>query len=187
LINAPNKVLIWQSQLTANDFPPVCAMTGATAETWRKFTFSKTPAWSYLGGLLVAAALAQRVSGYLPLTRASAKRQRLASLTFRALFPVGLSLWLVGAIVEVSVSNTAVAGPVFGFLLLLGFAFFAAAVVAGLFGKRALGPKGKILTRQPGHYESLIELRDLHPLFVNAVQQHQQARAAQFAPPSPCP
>ena len=43
----PDRVQIWASQLAANDFPPVCAMTGRPAETWRKFRFATPPDWAY--------------------------------------------------------------------------------------------------------------------------------------------
>ena len=80
---------MWSSQLAANDFPPVCAMTGAPAETWRKFRFSTFPSWAvallpliclgllplFLGLYLVS----RRASGRLPLTRASSRRVALAS------------------------------------------------------------------------------------------------------------
>src|SRR5256885_14051120 len=47
LVNQPDRVLIWSSQLRANDFPPVCALTGAPAETWHKFRFVTVPGWAY--------------------------------------------------------------------------------------------------------------------------------------------
>jgi hypothetical protein len=47
LIAHPDRVQIWASQLGANDFPPVCAMTGRPAELWRKFNFSTPPRWAY--------------------------------------------------------------------------------------------------------------------------------------------
>ena len=60
MIYPSNRVQIWASQLAANDFPPVCAMTGAPAEAWRKFTFSKTPPWAFwAGGIILARALSE--------------------------------------------------------------------------------------------------------------------------------
>ena len=47
MINRPDRIQIWASQLAANDFPPVCAMTGRPAETWRKFRFATPPDWAY--------------------------------------------------------------------------------------------------------------------------------------------
>ncbi len=168
----PNRLLIWQSQFAANDFPPVCAMTGAPAETWRKFTVSKTPPWAFwVGGIILASALSERTTGHLPLTRASMKKLRTVTWTFGALIPLALFFWVLG-IVLASVSTSAINSAIFELLFLLG----------GLFlGRPAVGPQAKILERQPGHYESLIELRNLHPSFVAAVQQMQQARA-QSAP-----
>jgi hypothetical protein len=51
---------VWSSQLAANDFPPICVMTGAPAETWRKFRFSRG------------------ATGHLPLTRASSRKVAVA-------------------------------------------------------------------------------------------------------------
>ena len=83
---APDRVQVWSSQLWRNDFPPICAMTGRPAQTWRRFKFATPPAWSYallilvcLGGMgiiafaAVMALTAQRASGYLPLTRDSSR------------------------------------------------------------------------------------------------------------------
>ncbi|TMG25324.1 MAG: hypothetical protein E6H95_12090 [Chloroflexi bacterium] len=66
MISPPDRVTIWQSQLTANDFPPVCAMSGQPAETWHKFRFATAPPWAFLLGAIVVAALSRRASGYLP-------------------------------------------------------------------------------------------------------------------------
>jgi hypothetical protein len=95
--SGPDRVLVWSSQLAANDFPPVCAMTGAPAETWRKFRFSTTPVWAVAllplvcFGLLPLFiglyAVSRRASGRLPLTRAGSRRVALASL-----IPAGLIL-----------------------------------------------------------------------------------------------
>ncbi len=86
MIYPSNSLQIWASQLAANDFPPVCAMTGAPVETWRKFRFSTPPPWAYallvlivlgLLGLIIAAAVmsavAVKASGFLPLTRRSSR------------------------------------------------------------------------------------------------------------------
>src|SRR5437773_10863820 len=53
LVNQADRVLIWSSQLRANDFPPVCAMTGAPAEAWHKFRFVTVPGWAYASLLLL--------------------------------------------------------------------------------------------------------------------------------------
>ena len=176
-MTALNRVLIWQSQLAANDFPPVCAMTGSAAETWRKFTVSKTPPWAFwVGGIFLARALSERTTGYLPLTRASMKKLRTVTWTFGALIPLAVFFWVLG-IVLASVSNSAISTEIFELLFLLGLGALFGGIVGLFLGKPAVGPQAKILERQPGHYESLIELRNLHPNFVAAMQQRQQARA----------
>ncbi len=107
----PDRVLVWSSQLAANDFPPVCAMTGAPAETWRKFRFSTAPAWAAVflilictgfGLLIVFVAMylvSRRASGYLPLTRASSRRVALASWVPAGLIVGALLLGFVALVV----------------------------------------------------------------------------------------
>ncbi len=178
-------MLVWQSQLAANDFPPVCAMTGAPAETWRKFSFATAPPWAFwVGGLLVAALMSRRASGYLPLTRASAQKLRLFRWSFVGLIPLAVVFWIAGALTS---SRNDPFWSAIGFLL---FMMAAGSVALGVIWivilRRLFGPTGKVLEPQPGHYESLIELRNVHPKFVIAVQQLQYARAqSAYSAPSP--
>jgi hypothetical protein len=182
LISPPNRVLIWEAQLTANDFPPVCAMTGAPAEMWRKFTFSKAPPWAFwVGGVILSAALAERFSGYLPLTRASARRIVLVRVAFVGLILLGFASWAIGVPVAANSS-----GGFYALLFLLGLGAIFAGVIGILLGQSAMGPAGKLLDRQAGQYQRLIELRNVHPVFVAAVQHLQQMRA-QHVYPAPVP
>ncbi len=45
----------------------------------------------------------------------------------------------------------------------------------------AIGPRVKVLEQQPGQYDKLVELRNVHPAFVAAVNQMHAARAANSA------
>jgi hypothetical protein len=176
LISAPDRVLIWQSQLAANDFPPVCAMTGAPAETWRKFSFSTAPPWAFwVGGLLVAALMSRRASGYLPLTRASVRKLRLFTLTFLGLIPLAVVFWIASGVT--SSLNNPVWSAITFLLFVLGIASMLVSLIGIVIARRSFGPTGKIFEPQPGQYESLIELRNVHPTFVIATRQLQQARA----------
>ncbi len=137
------KVQVWASQLWANDFPPVCAMTGRPAETWKKFKFATAPDWTYallilicLGGLgfiafaIVVALVSQRASGYLPLTRSSSRTVTLAfwiPLVLLIAWPVS---WLIAAIFGFS-SNDPTASTIAGVSFWLGVLF----LVAGLIGR----------------------------------------------------
>ncbi len=175
MIGAPNKVLIWQPQLMANDFPPVCAMTGAPAETWQKFTFTKTPPWAFwVGGAILSAVLAERVSGYLPLTKASSKQVRTLRWIFLGLILFGFALFITSFAVAAGTT-----GPLWWLPFLVGLGALFAGAVGMLIGRRAMGPTGKLLDQQPGQYHRLIELGNVHPAFVAAVQQHQQMRTQQ--------
>ncbi|HSS62470.1 MAG TPA: hypothetical protein VLK30_13530 [Candidatus Limnocylindrales bacterium] len=158
-------------------------MTGAQAEMWRKFTFSKTPPWAFwVGGLLLSAALAERVSGYLPLTRASARKIRIVRWSFAGLILLGFVLWATGFAVA-SIAN----GAIFEFLFLAGLGAMFGGVVGTFLGRAAMGPRGKLLDLQPGYFQRLVELTNVHPAFAAAVQQHQQMRAQQTYQPPPPP
>jgi hypothetical protein len=188
LISYPDRVLVWASQLRANDFPPVCAMTGAPAETWRKFTFRTTPWWTYLFGAIVVLLVSKRASGYLPLTRASAQKLRVVTWVSAGLMLVAIPILIASiAVAANSTNDNSPAAAISGILFLL----FLLTVIGGTIGllviRNQLGPAGKVMAQQVGQYDALVELRRVHPAFVAAVQQHQRARAAQYgyAPQSP--
>jgi hypothetical protein len=175
-------------------------MTGRPAETWRKFDFSTPPRWAYallilvcLGGLgfiafaIVMTLVAQRASGYLPLTRAS---RRTVALAFW--IPVGLLIavpvcWLAALSVGASSSNDPTLSTIAVVLGFLGLFV----LIAGLVGRLVIGPllipRAKVMEQAPGYNDRLVELRNVHPAFVAAVQQLQQTRAPQigYVPQAP--
>ena len=185
---------MWASQLANNDFPPVCAMTGRPAETWRKFTFSTPPLWTYallvllcLGilGVVIAAAIvygvSERATGHLPLTRSSSRI-------------VGLSFWIPIIVITLSPIAWIVAfaaggnndSPVFPILFFLGVLFLLGGLLGRLLLTRLVGPRGKVYPLQYGQYDRLVEISNVAPAFVTGVQQHQHARFAQaYAPQTP--
>jgi hypothetical protein len=191
MVNRPDRVQIWASQLAANDFPPVCAMTGRPAETWRKFRFATPPAWAYallllvcLGGIgliayvIVIQAIAQRASGYLPLTRRSRLTVNLALWAPVGLLMLWVVLWAAAAIIGLPTSDptlTTIAGVLFWVGLL--------ALLAGLVGRLVVTPlvcpRAKVLEPPPGQFDRLVELRNVHPAFVAAVNQVHAGWAAQ--------
>ncbi len=201
MINRPDRVQIWAGQLAANDFPPICAMTGRPAETWRRFRFATPPAWAYallvlacVGGIgligfaIVMAAIAQRASGYLPLTRASRRTVNLAFWGPLALLGLALAIWMAAAIIGLPTNDTTLnsIGAVLFFIGLLVFAF-------GLIGRlvitRLVGPRAKVREQQPGYYDKVVELRNVNPAFVAAVNQAHRVRAAGYTsiPQAPSP
>ena len=182
-------VKVWQTQLMRNDFPPVCAMTGAPAEMWRKFTFTNTPAWAFMFGAIGAAAFSRRVSGYLPLTKRSSQRITRVRWLFAGFIPLAVLLWIAAAIAAPADQTDSTRNTIAGVLLLLGVVALLVALVGLVVARSSFGPTARIMERR-GQPEPLIELRRVHPAFVAAVQQHQQARAAHFAsaqPPTPPP
>ena len=194
--------MIWSSQLRANDFPPVCAMTGRTAEAWRRFRFATPPQWAYallllacLGGLgfvlyaLIVAAISRRASGYLPLTRTSRRWLNLFMWAVIAMLPLFIVL-LVGGIAVGSNTNGSTQSAVSAILLLAALVALLAFLIGAVI-RRFIGPSAKVMEPPPGYQEDLVELRRVHPAFVAAVQQAHRARAAQYAsmqqPPAALP
>lgn len=197
MIARSDRLQIWASQLAANDFPPVCAMTGRPAETWRKFRFSTPPVWTYallvllcLGviGIAIAAVIislvSERATGHLPLTHSSRRVADLATWVPAVLIVGPLALWTVvvgAAALQVDVGD-ANAGAVAGVTLLAGVLLLVGGLVGRLVVTPLVVPRGKVTPQQPGYYDRLVELRNMHPAFVAAVQQMHYARAGQYAP-----
>jgi MFS family permease len=193
------KVQVWASQLWANDFPPVCAMTGRPAETWKKFSFATPPDWAYallflvcLGGIgiaafaVVVALVSQRASGYLPLTRSSAR-----TVTLAFWIPLGLLIawpvaWAIAAIFGFGF-NDSTSSTIAGVFFWLGIVFLITGLLGRLLIMRLTSPQAKVFPTPPGQTDRIVELRNVHPAFVAAVQQHQHARAAPYSPAPQAP
>ena len=187
-MTSPDKVLIWSSQLRRNDFPPVCAMSGEPAETWRKFSFTSAPPWAFwVGGLLLSYVLARRASGYLPLTRASERLLKAPNWPVIAFAAIGGMLWVVAIIVAAVAGGNNTGSAVAVWAGLFGGWSFFVVLIAFLLTNRGYGPSGRVLEQQIGQYEPLVELQRVHPKFVEAVRRHQGERARQLAvnPASP--
>ena len=190
MIIPPDRVRIWASELAANDFPPVCAMTGRPAETWRKFTFSTPPAWTYaltplvcLGvlGVIIAGAIiygvSERATGHLPLTRSSSRTAGLAIWIPVALLIASPVAWVVAFVFGGSSES-----PVFPILFLVGVLLLLAGLLGRLVGTPLIIPRARVNPVQHGQYDRLVEIRNANPVFVAEVQRRQHARAAQFQP-----
>jgi hypothetical protein len=158
-------------------------MTGAVAETWRKFQFTDSPWWAFwVGGVLLAAATARRASGYLPLTKASSRSIRLVRLSFLPFLALALVFWAAAAIVGAFDTADAAGSAFATYSAGFGVAFLFLGFFTLLLTHR-YGISGSVMEQRPGQYEPVVELRHVHPAFVAAVQQLQQARAAQAAGP----
>ena len=122
-------------------------MTGAPAETWRKFTFTSTPGWAYLFGALGAAAFSSRATGHLPLTREAAKRIALVRWVFVGLIPIAILFWIAAGIAAPSDQSDTTRGAVSGFLILFGIAAIFVAFVGVLLARSYFGPSARIIER----------------------------------------
>ncbi len=165
-------------------------MTGRPAETWRKFTFSTPPGWTYaliplicLGvlGLVIAGAViygvSERATGSLPLTHSSSRTVGLAIWTPVALLVASPVAWVLAF-----VFGSAKDSPVFPIFFLIGAAFLLAGLLGRLVGTPLIIPRARVSPMQSGQYDRLVEIRNVNPAFAAAVRQHQQARYAQAYP-----
>ena len=179
MIAQANRVQIWASQLEANQFPPVCAMTGQPAQTWRKFTFSTPPPWVYallvlvlVGGLgillyaVVVNLVSQKATGYLPLTFGARNRLRWYLGIVVALLPLSFVAFFVG--LAFASSNDSTSDTTGGILVVVGLILFILFLVGALF-RRYFGPGARVSEPPIGHTDRMVELQRVHPAFVAAV------------------
>ncbi len=163
---------------------------------WRRFKFATPPAWSYallilvcLGGMgiiafaVVMALTAQRASGYLPLTRDSSRLVTLATLVPIGLMVLAVVVWI--AAIPVAASDTI--GGAAGWLFFIGLLLLLSGLAGRLIVTPLLCPRARVMEMAPGQNDRIVELRNMHPAFVAAVEQRQRDHAAQFAPPPPPP
>jgi hypothetical protein len=171
-------------------------MTGSPAQTWRRFKFATPPSWSYallilvcLGGMgiiafaVVMALTAQRASGYLPLTRDSSRLVTLATFVPIGLMVLAVVVWI--AAIPVAASDTI--GNAAGWLFLIGLLLLLSGLAGRLIVTPLLSVRAKVMEMAPGQNDRVVELRNVHPAFVAAVQQRQRDHAAQLVPPAPPP
>jgi len=191
LITPNDRIQIWGSQLAANDFPPVCAMSGRPAEIWKRFKFATPPQWAYallvlicLGGIgliiyaVVVSAVSQRASGFLPLTRSSRRTADLATWVPVSLLIAWAALWGVAAVIAISTTDDSL-GTLAGVCFWIGLLLMIAGLVGRLVITRLVIPQAKVMEPQPGYFDKLVELRNVHPNFVQALHQQQVTRLAQ--------
>jgi hypothetical protein len=176
-------------------------MTGRPAETWHKFRFSTPPPWAYallvlvvfgglglLVGAIVMSAVAQKARGFLPLTRKSSRLVWLAVWIPGGLILGSLALWFVvviAAFANVDATDTN-ASVVAGIFFLIGLLLLLAGLVGRLVIMPLVCPRGRV-TQQPGYYDKLVEIKNVHPVFAAAVDHMHQTWAAQYAAPSAPP
>jgi hypothetical protein len=179
----PDRVSVWASQLAANNFPPVCAMSGKPAETWRRFNFSTAPQWAYgllalivFGGIgiiayaIVVSLVSQKASGYLPLTKASSNRLNVYLWTIGALLPLSFVLMIGGLVIASGTDSTS--GAIGAAVVVSGALMFAAFVVGALL-RTLFRPGATVHEPAAGQYDKIVELKRVHPAFVAAVvNQH---------------
>jgi hypothetical protein len=167
-------------------------MTGAPAETWRKFRFATAPTWAYIFLILlctgiglipifiIMAVVSRRASGHLPLTKATSRTISLATWIPGGLVIGTVALWILAAIVGYSSSDQTASGLAAA-LVILSFVTLFAGIIGLLFIRPLMRPRAKVMEQLPGQPDKLVELWRLHPAFVAAVNQMHQTRAEQYA------
>jgi ABC-type dipeptide/oligopeptide/nickel transport system permease component len=182
-------------------------MTGAPAETWRRFRFTTPPAWALLFVFLIwvgigffltlplAYLVGRHASGRLPLTRESKRRLEIPIWAGVAALAVTAVAWIVAAIAaSIQPDPTNPAGGAASLLSLaslvlvwLGVPTFVLGVVLLEFGVQLgplpYGPRAKVKKQVPGQPDRVVELQRLHPAFVEAVLEMQRSRTGPDRPP----
>ena len=130
--------------------------------------------------MLLSAILARRASGYLPLTRASARRLNAVNWTFIGLILLAFPLWIVAAIVNFVAGDQSSSPAVGALLIITGVVVLLIGIIGLLIARQVYGPTGRVREQQYGQYEPVVELQRVHPNFVVAVLQLQQSRAARL-------
>ena len=178
MVNNPDRVALWASELKAGAVPPVCVITGQPAEAWFKVRFISTPegaeALVLLGllGHLIRAAVSRSARGVLPTTVATKRRMRNVQLLGWG----ALVALIVSPIIAGIASDQAVGiGFLAGFVIALGLGTWA--VVVNL---RLRRPRGQVV-KVAGQPDYLVELQRVHPEFVAAVNAMREAHAIQRA------
>ena len=184
-------VTMWAHDFEMRNVPPVCTMSGRTAECWARFAFRSQPreaaaptmAAHLLAGGLIGAVLedlvALRAKGQLPLTRRMRLVLRLARLTPALMLVAGL---LLLATAESVWHSDTLAG--------LGFAVFVVALPIGALVNWRLEPHGS-LRRINGTV--ILKLTNVHPAFAaaeeaNLLYELEQGNwAPGFTGPGPVP
>jgi hypothetical protein len=165
-------------------------MSGLPAETWKRFKFVTPPAWAYsllllvcAGGLgfiayaIATAAVAERAGGYLPLTRSSNRAVTLAFWVPTGLLIGWVAAWVLTVVLAWTTTDPNVT-TVAWISFVLGFLFLAAGLVGRLLIAPLMRPRGKVMPMAPGYNDRIVELRNVHPNFVRAVNQDQPSRVA---------
>ena len=189
MVDRPDRIQVWGSQLARADFPPICAITGRDAEVWRKFKFTTVPSWTYaivvltffVGlGLFIHLAVrhlaAKRARGYLPLSRLASR-----AITIAVWFPIALLaspvvILILAAVIASNDPHTSAPG----FMVLLALVLFLGGFVARAVLRAQLFPRAMIGDVNPMYGDRIVELRNLHPRFVFAVRRQQDLVARQF-------
>lgn len=90
-----------------------------------------------------------------------------------------VALWIAAAIVA-STSNDPT-GQISGWIVIFSALTLLSGIVGLLVVRPMVGPRARVLEQQPGYYDKLVELRNVHPAFVAALNQMHALRAGQYA------
>jgi len=114
-----------------------------------------------------------RADGYLPLTSENKYKLRLMKVAITSLMPLGLVSFAI-AITLISDGHESSGGP----LVVVALCLLTAGVLGYIHVVPRYGPTGAVYPPPLGYSDKVVELRRVHPGFVIAVQQYQQAQAS---------
>jgi hypothetical protein len=131
--------------------------------------------------VLITAAVSRRAGGWLPLTRSSRRKLRTVFWTFTGLLVGGIAagLWGLGAIVlapEMQGPQTALGLR----LMVVGLTSFIMGALGQVAVRPRVGPQGIVTAQWVRGLGNVVDLRNVHPVFVIAVDRLQHQRAAMY-------
>lgn len=88
--------------------------------------------------------------------------------------------WILAVIVGAAGGTDSTASAIVAFLFVVGVLLLVIGLIGLVVVKSAYDPTARVMEQQPGQYEPVVELRRVHPNFVNAMRLMQAARAAQY-------
>ena len=118
-----------------------------------------------------------RASGRLPLTKASARSFHTLTTISIIVTVLAIAMWSVALILGYGVRGLEAS---YASLLLFMVGFLV--LVVGLLGLDVslqmtvplMGPRGRVMNKQPGQHDRLVVLSNLHPAFVEALNRRRQ-------------
>jgi hypothetical protein len=169
----PGTVAIWATDLETWTLPRVSVISGRPAEDWVTITYRTAPMEARVVSSAVAAMVATSVRCHLPVTRSEKTSIQLVRWFPRVLVLLVL-VSIFGGCAECSLTPPDWSG-VGAFLFLLGCLALVPALLLWKFVPDLAVPRATVYETPP-YGAKLVELRNVSPAFIQAVEQLHLAR-----------